>query len=165
MVHIARVYVEGDQVRFTRRDLYSVDMECYDGRKFENLEPRRLFPISGMDRYITLLDASGCEIAIIRNPETLIPDSKQAILGCLWEYYRIPRITEILEISEKHGQLRWHVQTDRGEHTFEIRNRHSDIKMLYDGRVLIRDSADNRYEIPDYTLLPKHSRSLLNKEL
>ncbi len=162
---MAREYVEGDQVRFTQKDLYSVDMEYYDGRKLENLEPRRLFPISGMGRYITLLDKDGKEVAIIRNPETLMPESREAIENCLQEYYRIPKITEILEISEKHGQLRWRVQTDQGAHTFEIQNRHSDIKMLYDGRVLIRDSADNRYEIPNYTLLPKYSRALLNKEL
>lgn len=162
---MARVYVEGDQVRFTRKDLCFVDMECYDGRKFENLEPRRLFPVSGKDRYITLLDEKGIEVAIIRNPETLMPDSRKAIEDCLWEYYRIPKITEILNISEKHGRLKWCVNTDCGEHTFEIRNRHSDIKMLYDGRVLIRDSADNRYEIPDYKLLPKRSRFLLNQEL
>ena len=162
---MARVYVEGDQVRFTRKDLYAVDMEYYDGRKYEDLEPRRLFPISCMDRYISLLDATGHEVAIIRNPDTLMPDSKRAVLDCLREYYRIPKITEIFEISEKHGQLRWRVMTDRGEHTFEIRNRHSDIKMLYDGRVLVRDSADNRYEIPDHTLLSKRSRNLLSKEL
>jgi hypothetical protein len=111
------------------------------------------------------LDDAGKEMAIIRNPATLMPESRKAIEDCLREYYRIPKITEILEISEKHGQLKWHVQTDRGEHAFEIRNRHSDIKMLYDGRVLVRDSADNRYEIPDHTLLSKHSRNLLNKEL
>ncbi|MBP3391717.1 MAG: DUF1854 domain-containing protein [Clostridia bacterium] len=162
---MARVYVEGDQVRFTRKDLCFVDMECYDGRKFENLEPRRLFPVSGKDRYITLLDEKGNEVAIIRNPDTLMPESKKAIEDCLREYYRIPKITEILGISEKHGRLKWRVDTDCGEHEFEIRNRHSDIKMLYDGRVLIRDSADNRYEIPNHTQLSKHSRFLLSKEL
>ena len=49
--------------------------------------------------------------------------------------------------------------------SFEIRNRHSDIKMLYDGRVLVRDSNDNRYEITDCKTLDKHSMAILNAEL
>ena len=52
---MARLYVNGDEVRFTRRDMCSVDAEFYDGKRIENLEPRRLFPVSGMTRYITLL--------------------------------------------------------------------------------------------------------------
>ena len=49
---MARLYVNGDEVRFTRRDMCSVDAEFYDGKRIENLEPRRLFPVSGMTRYI-----------------------------------------------------------------------------------------------------------------
>ena len=74
---MARLYVNGDEVRFTRRDMCSVDAEFYDGKRIENLEPRRLFPVSGMTRYITLLDEDGKEQAIIRNIDTLMPESKK----------------------------------------------------------------------------------------
>lgn len=70
---MARLYINGDEVRFTKRDMCLVDAEFYDGRRFESLEPRRLFPISGLTRYITLLDPDGKEIAIIRNIDTLMP--------------------------------------------------------------------------------------------
>jgi hypothetical protein len=55
--------------------------------------------------------------------------------------------------------------TDRGERTIRIKNRHSDIKTLYDGRILVRDANDNRYEIPDVSALDKHSQKLLSHEL
>ena len=162
---MARLYVNGDEVRFTRRDMCSVDAEFYDGKRIENLEPRRLFPVSGMTRYITLLDEDGKEQAIIRNIDTLMPESKKVIEACLREYYLIPKIKRLIDSTEKYGILKWTVETDRGMCSFEIRNRHSDIKMLDDGRVLVRDSNDNRYEIPDYRTLDKHSMVLLNTEL
>lgn len=74
---MARLYINGDEVRFTKRDMCLVDAEFYDGRRFENLEPRRLFPISGLTRYITLLDPDGKELAIIRNIDTLMPESEK----------------------------------------------------------------------------------------
>ena len=83
---MARLYINGDEVRFTKRDMCLVDVEFYDGRRFESLEPRRLFPISGLTRYITLLDPDGKEIAIIRNIDTLMPESKKIIEACLREF-------------------------------------------------------------------------------
>ena len=162
---MARLYIEGDEVRFTKKDMCSVDAEFYDGRKFENLEPRRLFPVSGLTRYITLLDTEGKEQAIIRNIDSLMPESKKIIESCLREYYMIPKIKSLIDSSEKYGILKWTVETDRGRCSFEIRNRHSDIKMLYDGRVLVRDSNDTRYEITDCKALDKRSMALLNAEL
>ena len=85
-----RVYIEFDMARFTRKDLTLVDVELFDGRKFENLEPRRLFPMSGLEKYITLLDEEGIEKAVIRDLRTL-PDAERKIIeGCLEEYYLIP---------------------------------------------------------------------------
>lgn len=162
---MARLYIDGEEVRITKRDMCSVDVEFFDGRKFENLEPRRLFPVSGLTRYITLLDTDGKERAIIRNIDTLLPESKKVIEECLREYYMIPKIKRLLDSAEKYGILKWTVETDRGVRSFEIRNRHSDIKMLYDGRVLVRDSNDNRYEITDYRTLDNQSLALLNSEL
>ena len=162
---MARLYIDGDEVRITKRDFCCVDVEFYSGQKLEKLEPRRLFPVSGLTKYITLLDENGKEQAIIRNVDALMPDSKNVIKECLQEYYLVPKILKLIDINEKFGMLKWTVETDRGTHTFEIRNRHSDIKMLYDGRVLVKDSNDNRYEITDYKSLDKHSLSLLSSEL
>lgn len=104
-------------------------------------------------------------MAIIRNIDTLMPESKKIIEACLREYYMIPKIKRLIDSTEKYGILKWTVETDRGMCSFEIRNRHSDIKMLYDGRVLVRDSNDNRYEITDCKTLDKHSMAILNAEL
>lgn len=159
------VYIDGPEVRITRVGDTTVDLEVYGGEQFEALEPKRLFPMSGLTKYITLLDADLKEKAIIRDIERLDPDSRRAVEECLAEYYLIPKITEVLDITEKFGVLTWHCMTDHGKRSFRIKNRHSDIKRLYDGRVLVRDSNDNRYEIEDVKKLSKRSQSLLASEL
>lgn len=163
---MARLYIDGDEARITKNeDDNTVDVELYSGQKFEKLEPRRLFPISGLRKYITLLDSEGKEQCIIRNLETLMEESRIAVEACLDEYYLIPKISAIVDMEEKYGILKVTCDTDRGIRTFDVRNRYSDIKVLFDNRVLIRDSDDNRYEIPDHRLLDKKSKRLLYSEL
>lgn len=162
---MARLYIEYDMARFTRKDITHVDMELFDGRKFENLEPRRLFPLSGMEKYITLLDEEGIEKAIIRDMRTLPPNERKTIESCLEEYYLIPRVTKIYSIEEKYGVVTLDTDTDRGHAKIEIRNILHGMKLLYGSRVLLRDGNDNRYEIPDLSQLDKHSQQLIDSFL
>lgn len=159
---MARLYIEYDMARFTRKDITLVDMELYDGRKFENLEPRRLFPLSGLEKYITLLDEEGVEQAIIRDLRTLPPQERKIIEECLREYYLIPKVTKITDSREKYGVVTLEVETDRGNAVIEIRNLLYGMKLLYGSRVLLRDGSDNRYEIPDLTALDKQSRQKID---
>ncbi len=162
---MARLYIEYDSARFTRVDLTLVDMELYDGRKFENLEPRRLFPLSGLDKYITLLDEQGVEAAIIRDLNTLPSSDRKIIEECLCEYYLIPKITKINTLTEKYGLITVDAETDRGHAIIEMRGIVHSMKLLYDKRVLIRDTNDNRYEIPNLTSLDKRSIALIDSFL
>ena len=159
---MARLYIEYDMARFTRKDITLVDMELYDGRKFENLEPRRLFPLSGLEKYITLLDEEGVEQAIIRDLRTLPAQERKIIEDCLREYYLIPKVTRITDSREKYGVVTLEVETDRGNAVIEIRNLLYGMKLLYGSRVLLRDGSDNRYEIPDLTALDKQSRQKID---
>ena len=159
---MARLYVEHDAARFTRKDITLVDMELFDGRKFVNLEPRRLFPLSGLEKYITLLDEEGVEQAIIRDLRTLPEQERKMIEDCLREYYLIPKVTRILETREKFGVITLEVETDRGPAVIEIRNLIYGMKLLYGSRVLLRDGSDNRYEIPDLNTLDKQSRQKID---
>lgn len=162
---MARLYVDHDQAHFTKVDLTLVNMELTDGRKFENLEPRRLFPLSVKDKYITLLDRKGNEAAIIRDLGTLPAKERRIIKTCLEEYYLIPKITKINKVLDKYGLLTIDTETDRGHAVIEIRGAFQSIKEIYSGRVLIRDTNDNRYEIPDLSALDKHSISLIGSYL
>ena len=154
-----RLYIENDNARITRLEGdFRLNVELFGGERFENLEARRLFPTTGPDKYITLLDENGKEIAVIRDLANLMPDSAKAVREALEEYYLIPRIHGIRHVESKPGGYFITAETDRGVCTFKVQNRQHDIKPLFDSRVLIRDANDNRYEIPDYRLLDRKSR-------
>ena len=158
---MARTFIDGSEIRITVKDKIFCDVEFYTGDKFFDLEPRRLFPVSGLSEYITFLDSEGEEKFIIRKLDNMEPSQKELLLGCLEEYYRIPKITRLISRSEKHKIWMWNVETDRGEFTFEIINHIQSMKMFYDRRILIKVGNDNRYEIPDIYALDKRSQKLI----
>ena len=158
-------YIEGPEARFTPYDGIFVNLELYTGEKYEGLEVHRMFPITGLRRYISLLDSEGEEIAVIRNLDDLMPESREVVESCLNEYYSIPRILRFIKMDTSFTIWLWTVETDKGIITFEIRNHITAIKPLYDNRVLIKDGNDNRFEIPDVTKLDKRSQRMILPKL
>jgi len=153
-----RYFVDGKNDRIIREDLYTVRLEKSNGEVIAALEPKKLFPYTDPDHYITLLEEAKNEKAVIKDISELSEESREAIEACFKEIYMIPNITKVYLRAAKAGALTLKVDTDRGGPiTFRIRNSNSDIKMLSDVRMVIRDSDDNRYEIPDVTKLDKKS--------
>ena len=159
---MGRIYIDQYTGQIERTDVYHVRVTLKDGTVIEPLEPRRLFPLSNLTMYISLLDEGEREVAFVSDFEELDKKSQIALQECFDEYYMIPKITQLIRSSEKFGSLKWTVNTDHGQVDFRIRNRHNDIKLIYgSNRILVRDSNDNRYEIPDYTALDSHSQHVL----
>ena len=152
-----RIYVtKKDKITVNENNL--VNLSLQNGEIFEKLEPRRLFPVSRIDEYITLLDTDGKEVAVIRKMTDLDAESKEVIEYSLNDYYLVPHITRIVSITEKNGKIHWIVETDRGYKEFDVRNRNHDVRVYSDSRVRVRDSDDNRYIISDYRTLDAHSK-------
>ncbi len=159
-----RFYVtDKDKITVYENNLVSVERE--GGERYEALEPRRLFPVSNLEAYITLLNADGEEVAIIKEIDALSEPAAKVIRASLNDYYLVPKITRIIAVTEKYGTLRWEVETDRGVKSFDIRNRNHDIKVQKSGAVRVRDADDNRYVIDDYKALDAHSRAQLIADL
>ena len=159
-----RFYVtRADRITVNENNL--VDLTREDGTVYKKLEPRRLFPVSRLETYITLLDESGSEVAVIRDIRDLDSDSLEVVKYSLDDYYLVPHITKVISTSEKNGKYHWVVETERGYKEFDVRNRNHDIRVYKDGRVRVRDSDDNRYVITDYRKLDKHSRNQMISDL
>lgn len=159
---MGRIYIDRYTGSVERTDLYLVRLRMKDGSVWEDLEPRRLFPLTNQDMYITLLNREEKEVGFVRELSELDEASREALQECFKEFYMIPKILRLLECEDKFGSLKWKVETDHGTVSFRIRNRHSDIKHLHGTkRIIIRDANDNRYEIPDYTAMDAHSNRLL----
>ena len=163
---MGRIYVDKYTGRLERSDIYYVNLILKDGTVIENLEPRRLFPFSNKNMFITLLDSEEKEVALIRDFDEVDEQSRKVLNDCFEDYYLIPEITRVCDVIVKNGTMKMVVETDRGKITFQIRNRHHDIKMFRGtGRIIIRDFNDNRYEIKDYTKLDRKSQRLLYSDL
>ena len=158
-------FIDGPEAKIVRTGDTQIELSIYRGETYENLEPRYLFPLSGNNRYVTLLDSNLKELAIIRDLSRLDPDSRAAVENCLAEFYVIPKITGVIDGSDKFGVHTWTWRTDHGIRKFRIKDRHTSIKLLYDGRVLVRDVNDNRYEIENLYKLDKRSQHLLYTEV
>ena len=155
-----RIYVTSED-KIEKYENNLVTLTTSSGELYEALEPRRLFPVSRADTYITLLDSEGIEIGIIKDLALLDDSSRDAITYALDDYYLVPHILKIIHTEEKYGTLRWTVETDRGIKSFDIRNRNHDIRAYKDGKIRIRDGDDNRYTIDDYRKLDPASRARL----
>ena len=159
-----RIFV-GKNDKITRCENNLVNLTLENGENFEKLEPRRLFPISRIDQYITLLDEDGKEVAIIRNFQNLDEESAKIVQQSIDNYYLVPNILRIYSVIDKSGTLVWETETNRGFKRLEIRDRNHDVKVYKDGRLRIRDADDNRYIIEDYQKLDKHSKYLLTSDV
>lgn len=146
-------------------DVFNVSLTLGDGTEYDEVELRRLFPVSDRDHYISLIDKNEKEIAMIRSYDDITPESAAAVKACFNDYYLIPKITKIIECSDATGALIMKVETDHGPIKFRIRNRHSDMKVYPEDRVIIRDSSDNRYEIESLAALDRKSWILISSFL
>ena len=161
-----RFYVDKYTARIERVDVYLVNVICSDGRVFERLEPRRLFPVSDLDNYITLLDEDENEVAFIRRMDEIDKESAKALNECFREFYFIPKIYAVTDVDDHAGVCNWSVKTDRGDITFRIRNVRNDIKYSpATQEIRIRDTNDNRYLVPNYLELDRRSQRLINSYL
>ena len=146
-------------------DVFNVSLTLGDGTEYTEVELRRLFPVSDRDHYISLIDKDERQIAMIRSYDDITPESAAAVKARFNDYYLIPKIKKIYECSDATGALVMKVDTDHGRAEFRIRNRHSDMKIYPEDRVIIRDSSDNRYEIESLASLDRKSWILISSFL
>lgn len=161
---MGRRFIDYDEAIIKEGSAYTVNVEFYTGEKYENLEVRSLFPVSSPRKFISLCEGTK-EIAVVRNLDQIIPESAKALEKVLENYYMIPKIISVIDRSDKYGVLKWTVETDKGIRSFEIKNRNHDIRVVYLTRVLIRDSNDNRYEIPNFEELDYKSLKKIYNDL
>ena len=156
--------LDAKNIKVYRNKLDDLVVEMLDGSIYEKVKVMRAFPLSNPREFIILRDEEDNEIGLIERLKDLRSKSKKVLVDELQKSYFIPKITKIKDLDEKFGASQWEVETNKGTHTINVKNR-EDIKLLPSGRVLIKDADGNRYEIPDYRKLDSRSIALLETEM
>lgn len=130
----------------------------------EDARIARCFPWSLPDVFISIRNAEGKEIALLRSTDELDPGSRAVVEADLQEKIFNPHIRRVLSYKSEFGVISVTAETDRGEVTFQIRGR-DDVRPLSEGRLLFRDVDGNTYELPDAEQLDKTSRKHLSEFL
>ena len=121
---------------------------------------RQCFPWSEPHRHLSLRDDKDREIALIDDPATLAPASREAIEDALAAAGFVLVVTRVLGVDEEVEIRHWTVETVHGRRTFQT---HLDDwpRVLPGGDLLIRDVGGDLYRLANPREMDRPSRELL----
>jgi len=123
------------------------------------VEAIRAFPLSHPEAHIVLRDGGGKELGVLRNLQALAPATRDLLREQLHRRYFLPKITGIVDVSERFGSSVWELLTDRGSCTITTRQMNEAVFEIEPGRYIITDVEGNRYEIQRLADLDEPSRA------
>ncbi len=118
----------------------------------------RAFPVSNKDRYIEIKDGAGRSVGMVKDLDGMDSESLECVRACLDGHYFVPVILEVYSLRGVLEMQVWHVRTDRGELEFSVTDVNRNIRHIPPRRLLITDTDQNIYEIPDWSALDLASR-------
>jgi hypothetical protein len=151
-----------EDVRIWQDEFHVLHAEAR-GRTFDNVRPRRVFPLSGRCDYVSLLNEKDREVVLLARPDDLDEESQAALRGALDLVYYVAKITRVDSIKETMGVTLWEVMTDRGYANFEVVDRRH-IRNLAGGRLIIVDVDGNRFEVENLADLDERSQAYIYSE-
>ena len=122
-------------------------------------------PLSDRDGKVAFVDEKKKEVAMIDGLHQLDPDSRMIAEESLEQRYLVTKITRVYETKIHFGIRFWDVETDRGRHTFAMKNPYKNVTCVESDRIVIRDTMGNCYEIESLAKLDTHSQLQIEKVL
>ncbi len=164
------VYLDPQKIRFgyDGENLVFVDAA---GTYYPRVTLRRCFPLSADNTYILVRVPEAetertIELGIVANCDELNEESRTAVLRELRMHYFVPMLKKVNNIKEEFGFLYWDVDTDRGRKQFIMRDSIiGSTRRVSDGRWLLIDINQTRYEVHNLEDLDVKSQDLLTKYL
>lgn len=114
---------------------------------------------------IVFLDEKQREVATLASVDVLTRDGQRVVEDALRERYHLLKIVKVHGVDVRFGTRYWRVDTDRGPCWFALREPGKNVSWITDRHLVLRDSAGNRYEIPDIDALDAPSRAAVRSSL
>ena len=122
----------------------------------------RCFPWSAPECFVSIRDKDGKEICLLKTPGELDRTDRELIEEELARKVFNPKILKVLSCDTEFGVTSVHAETDRGEVTFQIREREA-VRALSEKRALFRDVDGNTYELTDINEMDSASQRMLHR--
>ncbi len=151
-------YVDPKRVKVTSLPGGAYRAEVMGERTVLRAKFVRAFPVSNRDRYIEIKDGAGNSVGMMKDLEGMDADSLQCVKSCLEGHYFVPVIREVYSMRGVLEMQVWHVGTDRGEMEFSVTDVNRNVRHVPPRRLLITDTDQNIYDIPDWSQLDLASR-------
>lgn len=135
-------------------------LQMGDERRFEDVRPVRLFPLSKPNQWISIVDTTGKEIVCIDDCGSLSPENRKILAEELEKREFVPILKKVMWVSGNSEPCEWRVETDRGVTSFIIKDE-NDVRRLGENGVLIVDSFGIRYFVPNRDSLDSYSRRII----
>ncbi len=132
-----------------------------EGKTYEELVVYRTFPFLYTTQYISIRNAKGEELGIIRDLGQLDEESGSELDRELQFRYFLPRVTRVDSVKQKSELWLWDLQTSLGSTRIAMRNLHEHMQFPSGGRIILTDINGKRCEIEDWHALDSHSRKQL----
>ena len=120
---------------------------------------RYLRPLTNR-REVIFLDDKEREVATIAGVEVLTGAARSLVEAALDAYYHLAIVQRVIDVQLRLGTRFWTVETHRGDRVFALRSPSTNVTWLSDSHLVLRDTAGNRFEIPNLNALDIRSRKL-----
>lgn len=158
------VFIEPEKTRFYTLDGDFLGLE-YDGADKKRVSLHRALPIHSPGEYISVLDAEGKEIGIIRSLAGFSEAQAELVSRELGMRYYHPAVLKITSSKEKMGYVYFDLATTAGKKSIAVKDVSKSIRQLDEKRILILDVDGNRYMVEDVATLDRASMKCIESYL
>lgn len=155
-------WLDSLEPRLAENEFAQLTLQLRGREPVPDIRASRLFALSEPRRYISVRQADGTEIGILRDLDALPEPDRQLLARHMDRRCFIPIIQQVTAIEEFWIDQTWTVMTDRGPRRFTIQGREA-IRFLSDRAFLLLDTDDNRYLLADRALLDASSRRWVDR--
>jgi len=159
MSYDIRVF-EPSEVTFSRSS-GGVLQGIIDGTPHEELVVYRAFPFRYTTEFISIRNAKGEELGIVRDLSELDEESRKELNTELEFRYFLPKVTRVDSVKQRTDLWIWELQTNLGPTRLTMRNLHEYVQFPGGHRMILTDLNGKRCEITDWNALDAHSRKQL----
>ena len=156
-------YLAPESIHLFRDETGKIRLTLEGARSYLDVKVVRAFPFSDPEHFIGLLDGRDKVIGLVEDLSKLPSDSRALVNECVGRHYFLPRIQEIVSLTEQFGVIYVEVITDHGRREFVAKGLRDAIVDLGGGELLVADVDGNRYRIEDWTQLDSRSRRFLER--